>query len=693
MEININILDTFPSIEKIEKDNDLYISLNKTEYSIKKLIKIQEKIRFYYTDNQVTINLYVFSSTNNTKIHLGSNSLNLSKIIEIINIDKKPYIVWLSFAKELKWQKESIINSNIFFYDSIRLKMKFSIKKINIVKIHNSKVIQKMKNKAEEKNIFNTKNCVNRKINIDKNRFRINNIKDLHEAVSFSKSNNNSKNKKDKKILRKSNIFPISNVDKYFQDRYSYLRINKKTDKNEQIKDDEFLTSNKNILGNSFSITQGNNTNITMNDLINSFSAVASNTCRIDNYSYIKKLNSPNSGRIKSKDFNKKFKETFDNRNNTTNNIHNNIYKKSKPKYGRHSKRQFNSLKYMPFKESYNQDNQDNQIINNFDFTDEKIYYSIFDKSEKEHNNSKEKDKIINIDDLIITDNKNNEDDKINNNKEINFEKFHSLKKDYELLYSAKFIKNIKEDLLFLDLNMALEKSLKLILEYNREIKMLYNENLIFNKNISDFIVRLKNLNKKFYLLQKIKQNNEYEKQKTIINKEMNFINDQNIVTNKITNSNIINYLYEKNSHKIKLKNIFDAIMIKKSIKLNELMINKNNSPKNIKENILNNKDESSAELKLSKLIPQKKVSKDIIKNDRSLLGKKENTNTGNFQTVYSRNSFHLNQNNGPNPKIKVNTYFPNNSNNISKPNRKYFSSAYSSNSQNNKQRYFNVNE
>ena len=703
MEISINILDTFPSIEKIEKDNDLYIAINKIEYSIKKLIKNQEKIRFYYTDNQTAINLYAFSSANNTKIHLGSNYLNLAKIIEIINIDKKPYIIWLTFAKELKWTKETPINSNIFFYDNIRLKTNISINKIYTIRVNNSKVMQRMKDKTDERFINNKKFYENKKLKIDKKFFRGCNIKNFHGTVSYSCSNNNSKDKKNNKKMKKNSISPINTIEKYFIDKYydeyvdkeknSYIKINSKNDKNNRTKNDEFLNSNKNVLRNSYSVTQGNITNITINDFINSSAAIANKTCRTDNSSYIKKINNSNSGKIKNKFIDKKLKETIDNINNTIDNKHkNNVSNKknqnSKQKYIKHSRSQFNSLKYMPFKENYN---QENQIINcNID-VDAKINYSNYNKFRKGNNKSITINKFINIDDLIIYRNKNKEDAHINNDKEVNLEKFYSLKKDYELLYSIKFIKNIKNDLLFLDLNMAMDKTMKLILEYNTESKKLYNENFLLNKKINNFMDKLKYLDKKYYLLQKNKQSNEYKNQKMVINKEINFILDQNIETNKTTHIDILNNLYEKNSHKIKLKNIFDSIINKKKFILNGFKINKNRknySSKNSNEIMLNNKDEPSFDLKINKFKPKKKDSKEVIGNVRQLLNNTEDINNVGYKTIYSRNSFYTNQNTRQNSKIKVNTYFPNNSNNLSKSNKKFLNYVYSSSSQNNKNKH-----
>ena len=92
---------------------------------------------------------------------------------------------------------------------------------------------------------------------------------------------------------------------------------------------------------------------------------------------------------------------------------------------------------------------------------------------------------------------------------------------------------------------------------------------------------------------------------------------------------------------------------------------------------MLNNKDEPSFDLKINKFKPKKKDSKEVIGNVRQLLNNTEDINNVGYKTIYSRNSFYTNQNTRQNSKIKVNTYFPNNSNNLSKSNKKFLNYFY----------------
>jgi hypothetical protein len=66
-------------------------------------------------------------------------------------------------------------------------------------------------------------------------------------------------------------------------------------------------------------------------------------------------------------------------------------------------------------------------------------------------------------------------DDNNDKNKENNFDEFSEKKKDYELFYTLKFIRSIKNDLIDLEFNIALDKSIYLFKLYNKEANFFYN--------------------------------------------------------------------------------------------------------------------------------------------------------------------------------------------------------------------------
>ena len=121
MEYNINILDSFPSLNKFAQKNNLILELNSKEYNLKKLITFQEIISI--KENTSKIRFKVFALSNNSKILIGFNQLNLDLIK---NSDKKYTIVWLEFKQKLEENKKEINDINILFYDCIRLKIKIS---------------------------------------------------------------------------------------------------------------------------------------------------------------------------------------------------------------------------------------------------------------------------------------------------------------------------------------------------------------------------------------------------------------------------------------------------------------------------------------------------------------------------------------------------------------------------------------
>ena len=124
MEFNINIIDSFPSLNKFAQKNNLILELNNKEFNLKKLITQQELISI--KENSYQISLKVFALSNNKKILIGMNQLNS----EIFNSDKKHSIIWLEFKKKIEENKKDINDINLLFYDCIRLKIKISPIKI-----------------------------------------------------------------------------------------------------------------------------------------------------------------------------------------------------------------------------------------------------------------------------------------------------------------------------------------------------------------------------------------------------------------------------------------------------------------------------------------------------------------------------------------------------------------------------------
>ena len=126
MEFNINILDSFPSLNKISQKNNLLLEFNNKEYFLSKLIFQQEIIiankslkKFYFK---------IFLLSNSKKILIGSNCINQ----EMSKLDNnKSLISWLEFRRKSQGNNNKEINDDInyIFFDCIRLKIKITLVK------------------------------------------------------------------------------------------------------------------------------------------------------------------------------------------------------------------------------------------------------------------------------------------------------------------------------------------------------------------------------------------------------------------------------------------------------------------------------------------------------------------------------------------------------------------------------------
>ena len=177
--------------------------------------------------------------------------------------------------------------------------------------------------------------------------------------------------------------------------------------------------------------------------------------------------------------------------------------------------------------------------------------------------------------------------DKTNEFRE--YEEFISMKKDYDLLYTPAFIKEIKKDLLDLEINIALEKSISLFLLYNSHISLFEKQkNDNFNK-IKYYEDKIEILNKKIDLLNKFKRKNEIKEKNQKILKESNSINFKN---NYLAQKNIFESLSNnKMNSKIILKSIIN-ILVKRNP---DILANINQNQKSVKQNdSINNNDTNS---------------------------------------------------------------------------------------------------
>ena len=175
-------------------------------------------------------------------------------------------------------------------------------------------------------------------------------------------------------------------------------------------------------------------------------------------------------------------------------------------------------------------------------------------------------------------------DSDFNNEKPDNDEKldsnFFKLKEDYILLYNEEYLQNIQDDLLKLEIELFVEKTIALIYEYHTEIQISIIENKVLENYLRDSIKKYFGINKlanKLFIVKGENKNTKFKKNKNNIDK----LNSNNLNLNKneieifklllpTKNDMIFNSIYKKET----LKNIINILLNK--IENRELIINQN---------------------------------------------------------------------------------------------------------------------
>ena len=143
MDLNLNILDSFPSIEKLTSNNNITLEINNIEYNLNKLINCNELIKLYKIAYKILFKIYF-----NNKELFGTYIFKIDKFKELFSLDGKSYILWIEFKKE-----NSNVNDeyNVIFYNSIRLKIKFT----PLISLNDLIIIKKGSNNNNIKTINN----------------------------------------------------------------------------------------------------------------------------------------------------------------------------------------------------------------------------------------------------------------------------------------------------------------------------------------------------------------------------------------------------------------------------------------------------------------------------------------------------------------------------------------------------------
>lgn len=614
MEFNLNFLDSFPSLNKIPQKNNLFLEFNNKEYSLNKLITQQEIIPLKKSLSKLFFKIYFI--VNSKKLLIGLNSINQESIKFDTN---KIFTTWIEFRKRIPDNNKDINDINFLFFDCLRLKLKISLikslpKTDKRIKKTQSRIKLgaktpiipkkaddkfKLKNDNNEINIDNDdNNNLNSYRNFDtnyllKSKSQEENIKLVSEELENIKVNTNNIMEKYNNLRIKSeesishemkNLLQIENdcllTDNNLLENYSYStslgdnnnkNIIKSRVENENkmisdiIKNDinyEFIPKNNLLsLNNYKSLNKQeqnmNQMNDSLNDEIDTNKKTSSTKTKFKGISKLIKIN--------NKKQDKKIKQIKNNNINKSNS--NNIHSLIKEKI------YFNSNTYNNFYRK----NMINDENNHLDHLETNIY---------DNNNNNNKNVFMN--NLLISHKTKLKESEIIKEEKINmsseYEDFISMKKDYELLYTPAFIKEIKKDLLDLEFNIALEKSISLFLLYNNHISLFFKQKKELLTIIKNYMKNIDFISKKQNLLDAIKKK---EKNKLLLN---DLDNNINLKRNYLAQKNIFeNLINDKINKKQTLKIIISILLKRNNNILDNLKTNKNLENENLKTNIKSN--------------------------------------------------------------------------------------------------------
>ena len=619
MEYNLNFVDSFPSLNKIPQKNNLFLEFNNKEYSMNKLITQQEIISLKKPLSKLFFKIYFI--INSKKLLIGVNSINQ----ELIKFDSnKNYITWVEFKKRIpdNNNNKDINDINFLFFDCIRLKLKISLikslpktdkrikKTQSKIKIGTKTPIipkkgeAKFKFKNDNDNIdINIENDDNNNLNsyrnfdtnyLLKSKSQEENVKLVNEELENIKVNTNN-------IIEKYNNLRIKSEESISHEIKNLL----------QIENDCILTDNNLIENYSYSTSLGDNNNkniiksraenenkkisdIIKNDNINYEFIPKNNLLSLNNYKSLnkqeqnmnlmneslndeidtnKKISSSKNKfkgiskliKINNKKYDKKFKQIKNNNINKSNS--NNVHSLIKEKIF------FNSNTYNNFYKT----NIINDENNHLDHLETNIY-----------NINNNNNKNVYVNNLLIsqkTELKENEiikDEKISIPDE--YEEFISMKKDYELLYTPAFIKEIKKDLLDLEFNIALEKSISLFLLYNNHISLFFKQKKELLTLIKNYTKKIDYINKKSNLLDNMKRKEEAKEKNKLLLDDID--NNINLKRNYLAQKNIFENLINDKINKKKILKTIIGILLKKN---NNLLDNIKQNKKQDKESLKTN--------------------------------------------------------------------------------------------------------
>lgn len=545
MNIELIFLESFPSLDELAKNVELYIQIKNERFHLLNLIKINKKILL--NNIKKPINLVLLNKENNI---LGKNVFDPIKYKELFLIKEKSIFQWIDFKIDKNKFK------TYFLFEIIRIKIKITpilidnqinqnltydehIKKNLIIDNKNININQSAKIKLE--NSFNKSNPITSRNKMIKNKiFKLKNNKISINSYSNNTENkniyNNSETKeilfnesnKNNSFLSKKNYNCSSGTKENYNKILNLSKENPKYNINKSLfKDDSKENDKENSKKNQISLF---GEQLLLNDkdeiLINN------QKCSKEKNISLKKNNKKNGVNANKKKMTSKNKIKI-------NNIQN-IQK-------------YNNFNYNKYLNKYNEVNnksKDNLIKM------KNLNYSCFNQKEIDYDNEEKYNEIA------------------NDNSQYDI-----LKNDFDLFYNKKLIKSFKNEDINFEFNLFIRKSILLLKSYNINIQILFFENKFINNFLKTYLKKIKILKKKINKLSICNDTLEIKLENLKYKNESNFkfieaLTNQNNFQKEI----LVNFISIYQDKEISLKSIIQKLInskIKnnnhlKKIKLNE---------------------------------------------------------------------------------------------------------------------------
>ena len=574
--ISIKLLDIIPSIEKlITREEEEYLIIfqgNNTFFDLKKILISKEEIIININKNKKTIIISLVKAD----ILISTSIFNIKDGLHwiIFNCENNSK---LSLSNKIKIKMHCKINKEYYLIKNNSLN-NLLLKDIYIDENNKNKEYSPIKSE-----IIDNKNNYSNKIksSFSYNPHKMNKNYYYYSILSENVSNENFKSNPS-----------LSNEQKLLS-KLNNNKMSKSISFNKNIIKKKLNSSNKNVNKKIYINLNKNHIENIINDeyILKTIEGIKPNKkikriINKDNKNKNENNNNYDSNR-NIKDNNNIFRNYFyscKQKKGTNINIHvNNNNKILKSPY---TSKTFKSEANNNIKNNKDKNNYMNQELNDLfpNNNDEKI--NLNNNEKKLLDNKKENNNFNNCLDYSY--------DKLNDDS-YELDNFYKLKEDFLLLYSEEYNKNVKEDLLKLEIDLFVEKMIDLINAFHSNINEKFLENKIienkFKTNISKYI----SIRKLYSKLQQL-ENVQKGKKNDYLNinnnlKYDNFLNKNEIDLFKLLFPTFKNFTTDLNINKNKqLKEIINIILIKKeNIKLLDeksiKWLEKNNIYKDIEKN------------------------------------------------------------------------------------------------------------